>query len=712
MKNLLYLILVLSLFSVNPLMAQYTPSPSDECSEVTTIVNPQSIADFENSVDAVGGVDGVGDDSGPIVVVVTTETETTTIPVDIELENYDSDGDGIPDLEEGCIENSDAPFLDTDGDGIPNCLDLDSDNDGVPDGIDWCYIEYGNTPTGCPPSSFDYDGDGLLNIDECFANDIDGDGVANEYDTDSDGDGFPDGGIGADACPCVWGPPNSAGCPYSGTDFDGDGVLNDLEDPCPGLVTPNGFPTTMNPDSDGDGVMDGSDDCPCIYSENLNGCERSIFWIHGFGGSELSWAPVSDYVGQTWKTDSNNNRCIDYSNHQDGSLSDAGDEIEEKLQLQAQGRSYHEKNIAICHSLGGMAMREMDQVHDASGDKILYDGLVTIGTAHSGAGLANKGMNNPEILGEFLSWTCTKLSKPLIHQFTEDLNLIEKLISFEVLDALSNEVCLGLTQDLLMDKLQAHNESSVSSQLTTAHMTSLPDMHATHNAIIWGEEEGLGEADGSLTARIFGSVINAPEAEPLFDAGDRIDEIGMANFDELQADFLLNYNLAILDYNIAIIAIFDNLPNYHLSLHRMLDYEGAVDWFTKYHLRWMYLIEAAEIELGCVCEDWSININPFDFGPDFDVSEFSDGCESIFEDLEDFEYCETTLVLQTILKPNDGFILAESANNAPGVYYPTHLMNGSNHLQMRNDLETEKAMKFIFEYGCGVAGSFFETAQR
>jgi len=112
-----------------------------------------------------------------------------------------------------------------------------------------------------------------------------------------------------------------------------------------------------------------------------------------------------------------------------------------------------------------------------------------------------------------------------------------------------------------------------------------------------------------------------------------------------------------------------------------------------------------------IVESW--NWNPFDDDViDIEIDEFSESCESLFGDLDDYDYCETTVILQTQLKPNDGFILSESASNAPGANYSNHLMKGSNHLQMRNDDNTEVAMRYIFEQGCGTNNSFFKTEYR
>ena len=103
--------------------------------------------------------------------------------------------------------------------------------------------------------------------------------VAAKTDADSDGDGVLD---GADQCP---GTPrgtrvDAVGCPL---DSDGDGVTDD-KDQCPG--TPRGTPVNASGcplDSDGDGVLDGADKCPDTprgQKVNAEGC-HVIFSLEG-----------------------------------------------------------------------------------------------------------------------------------------------------------------------------------------------------------------------------------------------------------------------------------------------------------------------------------------------------------------------------------------------------------------------------------------------
>jgi len=159
----------------------------------------------------------------------------------------DTDGDGVCDGAAGvsgiCTAGPDAfPFdaaasVDTDGDGMPDTLtgestsepplveDLDDDNDGL--------LDLDEIANGTEPLNPDTDGDGYcdgsVTVGSCIAGDVfpldesewfdtDGDGTGNNADTDDDNDGLDD-----------------------TTESSSDPATN-----------------TTNPDTDGDGVCDGS----------------------------------------------------------------------------------------------------------------------------------------------------------------------------------------------------------------------------------------------------------------------------------------------------------------------------------------------------------------------------------------------------------------------------------------------------------------------
>ena len=71
---------------------------------------------------------------------------------------------------------------------------------------------------------------------------------------------------------------------------------------------------------------------------------------------------------------------------------------------------------------------------------------------------------------------------------------------------------------------------------------------------------------------------------------------------------------------------------------------------------------------------------------------------------------ESSYTVDFTKRESDAFILAESAMNGPGMNYPPRKMDGSNHLQMKNDSNTKDAVKAIFEFGLG--RDYFKTDKR
>ena len=234
-----------------------------------------------------------------------------------------------------CYPSSDAYLCnigaeDTDGDGIPNRLDLDDDNDGIPDSVE--------RRIGTDPLRADTDGDGVSDGFEYYsaidlnsaaapypgkrpyANPLDG----SDANTDFDGDGltmkdeFQAWSYQGRPFPLTY----SDGTPYTGgqiavtpatarQDLDGNGFLSDDEkdvdgdgltnwDESHGRMTPEWWkgkydgtngpleapyplrsytPTSfVNPDSDGDGILDGADDEDHDGFTNAYEVERPSNW--------------------------------------------------------------------------------------------------------------------------------------------------------------------------------------------------------------------------------------------------------------------------------------------------------------------------------------------------------------------------------------------------------------------------------------------------
>ena len=211
--------------------------------------------------------------------------------------DLDDDNDGIPDIIEGTG--------DTDGDEIPDYQDLDSDNDGIPDIIEAGFEDKdGNGIVDSFGSlDWDLDGDGLANEVDANSNDpsemasvnfdptsitadVDRDGIPNYIDLDSDNDGIPD--------------LIEAG----GVDADGDGII-DYPDPTQ--------PASML-DTDGDGFVDLFDPEDDTAFGNVQADDILVSYRNGvYTGGSGSFLPDFDGDGipNFWDADSDNDGIVD-----------------------------------------------------------------------------------------------------------------------------------------------------------------------------------------------------------------------------------------------------------------------------------------------------------------------------------------------------------------------------------------------------------------
>ena len=165
-------------------------------------------------------------------------------------------------------------LTDNDRDGIADGNDIDDDNDGITDFIEVCgsgATTFGCLTGGSDPSA-DNDNDGIINFRDpdfgtlnsngCVAIlDIDGDGVPNYLDLDSDNDGI------ADVVEAFGVDENGDGIIDNYTDTDGDGLSQNVDGNNTGAAGSgfglgfkdfdgDGIPNSVDLDSDNDGIPD------------------------------------------------------------------------------------------------------------------------------------------------------------------------------------------------------------------------------------------------------------------------------------------------------------------------------------------------------------------------------------------------------------------------------------------------------------------------
>jgi hypothetical protein len=185
----------------------------------------------------------------------------------------DSDGDGVTDLDEtedGELVQIDQADLDDDGDSIPNGVD----NCPAAANTDQANLDGATGDTEGDACDTDDDGDGVQDAaDNCAAMansdqaNLDKDALGDACDDDLDGDQISN---GEDLCPTrMHGDRNYGGCPPLVVgDSDGDGALDGIDN-C-GLFNPGQEDADSDgvgdvcQDQDGDFIPDDQDNCPDV----------------------------------------------------------------------------------------------------------------------------------------------------------------------------------------------------------------------------------------------------------------------------------------------------------------------------------------------------------------------------------------------------------------------------------------------------------------
>jgi len=466
------------------------------------------------------------------------------------------------------------------------------------------------------------------------------------------------------------------------TDFDKDGIPDSVEGT--GDIDKDGIPNYKDLDSDGDRVQDILDQCYYFRAPTTlyGGCGggtggggtttvhhgRKVFWVHGYQGNETSFTIVGDEVEDRFKVDS---KRPGYTASQ-GSLAEAATNLTEDIETAThdQAEDELEQNFIIAHSLGGLVTRTMGLQYNDNNYR-LFNGFITLSTPHQGAAAADTYINNPQLIDNIITDACQKLTVGPALDLIDDFGYIsDLLILFGIPTGAVNSICeagVNIALPIVFD----FAEQGLEAEITTTAASNIQDMETDHNAVFYAVEDG--RDDGSLTPRFMGSLTNPPSGFPLYGA-DSSDDLGIAEV-ATQLDFYVTN------------------ANSNTGATASAYQEGA-DWFNSLNDIWLELIGArvSEVQTNCDChthltEDWN---------------------ECMYGDPTGL-LCYTSVIIK---KDSDGFILAESSMNAPGATpaYAVTLMDGSGHMQLKNDSNMAIAVDAIFLDGLGF--NYFATEER
>lgn len=490
------------------------------------------------------------------------------------------------------------------------------------------------------------------------------------------------------------------------TDTDGDGIPDDVEgtDDLDG----DGIPNYLDLDSDGDGVPDGVDLCYFHAGPPPTGCpaaitDRNVFWVHGYQGNSNSLVRPGADAASRYKI---NSRYPDYNASQI-SLSACANNLRGDINDVLNGAINTDRNFIIAHSMGGLVTRVLGDMTNANG-KPAYDGVITFGTPHLGAAAANTLVSDQPKINGYLTKLCQDLGKGLVLEAITFTGLVGELgVLFGLAGGVLNSTCeAGI--DIGFPVVTSFLSTGLEGQLTTTAASSLPTTPTTNKAAFYGIEQDDNE---TLTPRFIGAALNSANSFPLYgaDASDGLGITMVNNFENIwvsKYEFWADQSVPWYEWignpigSIFTQALYDKLEG---------AWKKGVDWFPTLNPTWKDLIGALDMQVyqaGCQCDY-------YDYGNLTGTQIFygNTDCESLESgSMTSSVECQPYYEIYSNTKPSDAFILAESAINMPGANYMPRVMQGSNHLQMRNDSEMKIAVDAIFKDG--LDRGYFKTDPR
>jgi hypothetical protein len=462
--------------------------------------------------------------------------------------------------------------------------------------------------------------------------------------------------------------------------------------------------------------------------------DRKIIWIHGMGGNSGSMQHAMTYRADYWE---GQNVEVDYS--EATCLHNATTLTRPDIESRVLANTDYSQNFIISHSYGGIVSRDLDKWYEdhnsiyTQNDGKPFSGIISIGGPHLGAKLADLNVNHPEQIEDFLIDGCVVFGKAFAIEIENDLgfwaNLGLGIFSIQLPDFVNPSTC-GFIATAGKGLLEGRFQTGLC-QAIVPNSQELQDLAQNprfydNDGILRTDRNvaayGIEEDHDDLFFRFAWSAFNVPNDYDQFQAGES---------DVEALDFAEN----ALDEFVASEQYWDNwyneLNRYHWPWNgscqfiqgqyicpkwakkRRDAFRDGIHWFSRVNDNWKHLIGAIEntyAQTGdCQC---SITFeDPFsgDRYEDMFIASGYPTCDDVAQDYPNRDIECSPLWERTITHyPSDGLVTAESAQSLPNAGW-REKMEGSNHFQMVNDMETKRIMDEAFK---GDYGLFFDLDER
>ncbi|MFZ4543488.1 MAG: esterase/lipase family protein [Saprospiraceae bacterium] len=421
---------------------------------------------------------------------------------------------------------------------------------------------------------------------------------------------------------------------------------------------------------------------------------RNIYFIHGLGGDRSSWSRVNAFVNRTFRARSYLASYTDMGNARECGNDLYINTIQLTNQVNAQAPLFipRERSILIAHSQGGIVSRAMD-TYEAPGE---FGGIVTFGTPHKGAFIINNKQEAYKIVGQ----TVSNLSEgPILEGLSNVIPngwFFNTIFGNKVINTLHGVVdgIQTLGNDILPGFIDAFDQTNVplseEFKVGSPVLDQLSGNPNTAKVCFFGIEE-----DPVFWRELYNYKGKVPNAFNLWDANDDSPYVVGA------INTLANYQSKKDFYRHRA----QNTSSF-FSPKKKARYQTISDGYSKGVGTLMTINDEFKAIIGsirkvqsnktiCQCQDKAGNLYAYTAkGP----------CpQSPYKGV----VCKPVPVESLIEEGSDGAVPESSASAYPGADVQIKMVN-SNHQQMRNDANTERAIKGLM---LGSYGKFFITTR-